>query len=184
MGAPKGWKKFNKINMYVIDKDITKIKILKENGEYIGETMVDTEDVSKLMKRKWVIDGYGYITSTDSINSRVRLNRFILDAQRGEYVDHINHGITDNRKCNLRKCTNAQNGRNRKLSCNNKSGVSGVYWSEEKQRWKSQIHVNYKKIHLGNFVNKEDAIKARLKAEDDYFGDFSYRRSLEISSLQ
>lgn len=32
--------------------------------------------------------------------------------------------------------------------------------------------VNYKRLFLGYFINKQDAIKARKKAETKYFGEF------------
>ena len=37
--------------------------------------------------------------------------------------------------------------------------------------------INYKKINLGAFDNKDDAIKARKEAEKKYFGEWSYDNS-------
>ena len=39
---------------------------------------------------------------------------------------------------------------------------------------------NQKTYHLGRFVNKEDAIVARLKAEKEYFGEFAPQRDLFV----
>ena len=38
--------------------------------------------------------------------------------------------------------------------------------------------VNGKNIYLGVFVNKEDAIKTRLNAEQKYFGEFAPQQHL------
>lgn len=38
--------------------------------------------------------------------------------------------------------------------------------------------LNRKTIYLGVFNNKEDAIKARLQAENKYFGEFAPQRRL------
>ncbi|GAH20073.1 unnamed protein product, partial [marine sediment metagenome] len=43
-------------------------------------------------------------------------------------IDHINRDGLDNRKCNLRPCTNSQNQKNSKLRKDNKSGLRGVRW--------------------------------------------------------
>ena len=58
---------------------------------------------------------------------------------------------------------------NRKPNRNNKSGYKGVYWSKSKQRWEAKIGFRGKSISLGSFPNKEDAIAARLEAEDEYY---------------
>ena len=58
---------------------------------------------------------------------------------------------------------------NTKLPSNNTSGVRGVYWDKKRQIWESYIGLKRKKIRLGYFKNKEDAIKARKMAEERYF---------------
>lgn len=45
-------------------------------------------------------------------------------------------------------------------------------------KWKATIKVNKKKVHLGTFVSKEDAIIARLKAEKKYYGEFAPQKDL------
>ena len=54
----------------------------------------------------------------------------------------------------------------------------GVNWERRRNKWRSRIVVDEKEIYLGTFQNKEDAIKARLKAEAKYYGEFAPQRHL------
>ena len=58
---------------------------------------------------------------------------------------------------------------NLKISKNNTSGKTGVTFNKRKQKWFAYITLKGNRIFLGYFENKEDAIKARLKAEEEYF---------------
>lgn len=86
----------------------------------------------------------------------------------GMEIDHKNGDGTDNRICNLRIVTRAENGKNIKKKSNNTSGFNGVSWSREKCKWSAQITVNGKVMSLGRFKNINDAIEAREKANDKY----------------
>ncbi|MGI6068917.1 MAG: AP2 domain-containing protein [Blautia sp.] len=70
---------------------------------------------------------------------------------------------------NCRWVTNEIQARNRKMFKNSKSGISGVSWREDMQKWTAKIGVDKKEIFLGNYENKEDAIKARQDAEKKYW---------------
>jgi hypothetical protein len=54
----------------------------------------------------------------------VPLARFVMNAQKGQIVDHQNRDPLDNRRCNLRFVTKRQNNLNKK--CNNDTGFFGV----------------------------------------------------------
>jgi len=58
---------------------------------------------------------------------------------------------------------------NKKVGINNTSGYKGVCWVKQSKKWKAYITFQGQRVNLGNFENKQDAIKARLKAEDEYF---------------
>ncbi len=77
-------------------------------------------------------------------------------------IDHINGQKDDNRIKNLRIVTKKGNGRNRQLSANNTSGISGVHWCRTARRWIAKIG---KSQYVGAFVEKQDAIAARKAAE-------------------
>lgn len=107
--------------------------------------------------------------------SNIYLHRIIMNPKHNEYIDHINHKPYDNRKSNLRICTQSQNMQNRNLQSNNNSGNTGVYWNETNQKWYAEIKINKQHIYLGCFLDKESAINARRNAEIKYFGEYRYK---------
>ena len=63
-------------------------------------------------------------------------------------------------------------------SIRNKSGVVGVSWNKKRNNWKASLIFNGKENYLGNFKNKDDAIKARLLAEVKYYGEHAPQKHL------
>lgn len=70
-----------------------------------------------------------------------------------KYVDHINQCRKDTRMENLRWVNCTQNNLNFSISGRNKSGVKGVYKSENGKKWLACISDKRKTIHLGTFDN-------------------------------
>ena len=70
------------------------------------------------------------------------------------------------------------NARNRVTPSNSTSGIKGVSWRKRNQKWRAYITVNHKRIELGEYENKEDAITARQKAEEKYFGDWALKEEV------
>ena len=96
----------------------------------------------------------------------------------GKYYDHADRNPFNNRRYNLRQATSSQNSANRSMLKRNKYGFIGIYWEEKRNKWKAAIGVENKSINLGRFTNKDDAIRARLRAEKEYFGDFAPQKHL------
>ena len=90
-----------------------------------------------------------------------------------KHLDHINRVTSDNRIANLREATNVQNGRNRKVSGNNRSGATGVRFHNGDGVWRAYIGMDGRNIHLGNFKDKDAAIAARDAAERELYAEFS-----------
>ena len=55
---------------------------------------------------------------------------------------------------------------------NNTSGTRGVYYNKKSQKWHASICFKRKRIFLGSFFKKEDAIAARKEAEKNIYGKF------------
>jgi len=138
---------------------------------------VDLDDFEKVRKYCWNTSAYGYVVGRINGNL-VPLHRLIMDAKDGEYVDHINHSLLDNRKSNLRIVSMSQNEQNKRIQSNNTSGVTGVYWNRRRSKWHSRIQVFRKPINLGYYDRFEDAVAVRKAAEEKYFGEYSYDNSM------
>lgn len=136
------------------------------------EFYFDLEDYELIKDICWNLHD-NYIEGKDIEGKVVKQHRVIMNAKEGEYVDHINHDTRDNRKCNLRICTNQENCMNRSTPKNNTSGKSGVSWREDMGKWRVRIWKDYKTYTIGHYDTKEEAIKARIDAEKEYFGEFA-----------
>ena len=86
----------------------------------------------------------------------------------GMEIDHIDRDPTNNRIANLRIVTVSENHINRKDQLHS-SRFRNVCWNKVTQKWEAKVKRNYKTIHLGLFVEEEEANKAVLawKAEHD-----------------
>ena len=141
----------------------------------------DLEDYDKIKNYCWYKDKDGYIVNkTDE--KIIRMHRIVLSANDDQVVDHINHHREDNRKCNIRLCTIKENNRNTGIRKNNTSGQTGITYDKKYGCWRASITVDYKTIYLGSFSSEEKAIDARLKAEQEYFGEYAYSSSSKLAN--
>jgi len=88
-------------------------------------------------------------------------------------IDHINGNPLDNRIENLRECNQSQNNWNQGIKITNKSGHKGISWYVRDKRWVAKLNVCGKSHIVGNFVNKDDAIKAMEKARIELHKEFA-----------
>lgn len=97
---------------------------------------------------------------------------------KDKIVDHINRNTYDCTENNLRICSPSENAKNTSTHKNNTSGVSGVCYNKRENKWIARIGYNYKRINLGRFDTKEEAIKTRLIAEKEYYGEYAPQKEL------
>lgn len=144
------------------------IKLYDSNANPIAETIIDIDDVSKVISYKWCLDKNNYVK-----NSKQEYLHRVIMGEHTLFIDHINGNTLDNRKSNLRVCSNADNLKNRvKLPKNNTSGVIGIYFRKDRNKWCAELKSNGITYRFGSFDTKEEAIEARLKGELAYFGEY------------
>jgi hypothetical protein len=138
---------------------------------------VDDEDYEWLNQWKWHANVHGLTwyavrgVGPSSSQLNIKMHRLIMNAPEDMEVDHINGNGWDNRRENLRLCTNLQNQWNRPKQRNNTTGYKGVKRSRGKFR--ATIQFRKKDIHLGHFSTAEQAARAYDKKARELFGEFA-----------
>lgn len=141
-------------------------------------TKVDDDDYEKFAIYRWYADtsrsseirAVRSVYITKGKVRRITLSRVIMNVSNEFKVDHINGNTLDNRKCNLRICTQAQNTRNRIKPKVNTSGYKGVSKQTKGKKWIARVA----NIYLGLFDNPEDAAIAYDKKAKELFGEFAH----------
>ncbi len=149
--------------------------IFIENGDELiiktksgSKIIADLEDYKKLSKYSWCISKTGYAVCNTG-KKVVRMHRYILDAEPGKVIDHINHNKLDNRKKNLRICSQQENLRNVKPCKTSQTGEVGIRITKG-GKFNARITHNKKEIHIGNFETLSEAVAARIEAEKKFHG--------------
>lgn len=137
------------------------------------KVIIDDEDWEKVSKYTWKkYPSCRYVQA--SINGKTTsISRFVMEAAYGTTIDHINGDRLDNRKCNLRFCTQAFNLKNRKPNKNGKSKYKGVIVLPN-NRYRAKINSDNKRYDLGVYDNEHDAVIAYNSAAKVLHGDFVY----------
>lgn len=136
-------------------------------------TTVDAADYAQLSRHRWYLSAYGYAARNRKAEdgpgpNTVWMHREILGMRGVGLVDHINQDRLDNRRSNLRPATKRLNALNAKRRRDNSSGAHGVRWHKAARKWTAEIYVRGRSIYLGLFDTIEEAISARLAAEEQH----------------
>lgn len=83
------------------------------------------------------------------------------------HIDHVDGCRSNNKLANLRDVTPAENHKNVRRKVTNTSGITGVT-KVRGGKWLAYIRVNYKRMDLGRFASKEEAVSRRKAAERVY----------------
>ena len=96
------------------------------------------------------------------------------------HIDHVNGLEGDNRWCNLREATNSENMLNRKMNKNNKTGVKGVSFDNQTQRWSVQVYYK-KKNYKKRFDDFEVACEFAEFLREELHGEYARFEQLKIT---
>jgi hypothetical protein len=146
-------------------------------------TLVDNEDYEILKNFIWCADkvrGRWYATRgiwdpLTKTTKKLRMHQVIMQkkyTKKRPYTDHINRDTLDNRRSNLRVCTNSENMRNCKKS-HNTSGYIGVSRDKARKKWLAQITFHREHIFIGRFDDIIEAAQAVDKKARELFGEYA-----------
>ena len=161
------------------------------NYEILNFGNVRNINTGKILKQSINTSGYKSVNIISDVNGKFFLKRvhrlvaemFILNQNNKKSVDHIDNDKANNNVNNLRWVTPQENSSNRTSNINNSSGFKGVGF--EQNKWRAQITYNKKKLHLGYFDNKIDAIKARINKSKELFGEYMNKcENIDIEELE
>lgn len=149
------------------------IRIIHLTRGYV--TVVDEWNYNWLSQFNWTLHGEGYAVSSTPPFRSMLMHRLITMAQKGQVCDHENLDRLYNRESNLRICGYTQNARNssKKRPYQKFKGVFKQCGINPGNKYRAQIVVDYKAIHLGTFLNDVDAAIAYNNAATKYFGEFA-----------
>jgi len=150
-----------------IDKDKSKYEHPLYANYYAEK---DTENMYNSKTKRRLLGSthpLGYIHFTLVFNDKkipIDLHRFKWECMHGRVIpdqhqiDHIDGNRLNNNIDNLRIVSNQQNQWNH-------TKAKGYSRDKVKQKWRSHINVNSKKIHLGYYTEEEEARQAYLDAK-------------------
>lgn len=104
---------------------------------------------------------------------RVSYEMCIGPIPEGMVIDHICHNTSCVNPLHLRTATRSQNQFNQLLSKSSTSGLKGVSWRKDRNRWEAVIKANGKRYRLGYFKDAEVAHQAYCAASKRLHGEFS-----------
>lgn len=114
-------------------------------------------------KKSGSMDGHGYLQV--KVFGVLMLSHRLIFLMREGYlpgeIDHSDGEPQNNAPCNMAGVTHKKNMQNQKLRADNKSGLMGVFWYSEKQKWLVKIGGS----HVGYFGSLFDACCSRKSAE-------------------
>lgn len=157
---------------------IDEIDMDETHSVNIGSSVIWSGRVADL---SWGLDHdlarSGYVTAvtprsfTDAPKKRMRLHRLIMNARKGDIVDHRDTNRLNNLRSNLRFASFTQNSVNRSRNRSQRAMFKGIY--AQGNRWGARLQINKKSVHLGAFGTQEKAARAYDKAALAAWGEFA-----------
>lgn len=167
------------LNDYKIKGKDVYFRIYNQKNEYVTDFVVDFEDIEKVKYHKWRLSHNHVVTGQPAKRMQRDLSHIVLGIPKDQdstVVDHIDGNPLNNRKENLRICTQSENVRNKAFVSTNTSGFIGVTYNKSRNRFEPEIRVGYNRCHLGRYRTLQEAVYARYVAEEICFGEYVNER--------
>lgn len=147
------------------------VKVPLTRGKF---AVINSDDLELVMGFKWHITNLGYARTDFWKPQRgyIFMHRLIMPCPQGLQVDHINGDRLDNRRENLRICTQAQNVAARlKTKNQTHSKYKGI--KRIRTKWSAVLRHRDKDIYLGMYDNELSAAKAYDAKALEIHGEFA-----------
>lgn len=144
-------------NTLIKHQDYSEIEIQRQ-----GKTLyclIDNEDIDKIINHSWWATSKNYVYCKTKCKN-IAIHRFLMNPPQNMQIDHINHNPLDNRKTNLRICTQIQNLKNRVFK-NDKRIQIEKYESKKNKgiTWYLSIFYNRQRHYIGKYKSYDEAFK-------------------------
>lgn len=169
----------NDLNDYTIIGEEVYFNLYNQQNLKIGEFIIDLDDIEKVKYHKWRVSHKHVVTGVPAQHNQRDLSWIILNLAPEEIavnhlvIDHIDGNGFNNKKSNLRICTQSQNVLNKSFMSNNILGFIGVSFRKDRERYDPEIRLNSIRCHLGYTKTLEEAVYKRYYAEQLLFKDFT-----------
>lgn len=137
---------------------------------------LDDADYDRSTDFHWhkTLNGYAAGSVVEQgVRKRVYLHRWLMNAQPGQLVDHIDGNKLNNRRSNLRLVTRSQNQANRRRNRTSRSRYKGVTWHKRRRLWMARIQVRGRRITIGYYADPLHAAYEYDAFARNYFGEYA-----------
>lgn len=148
------------------------------SGEYgIGydskgnEFYFDISDYDLIRDYTWRVNNKGYVVAIIG-NKEIKMHRLITNCNNDVFIDHIHGNRNDNRRSELRVCTQEDNAKNRRINNNNTTGAKGITILPS-GKYFARIQCNGDRITIGTFDTIKEAADAYDKKAIELFGEYA-----------
>jgi hypothetical protein len=147
--------------------------------------IVDAADYEVLNRYRWCVSGKGsraYAVRCHK-GTHISMHRFLMKPPKGMVVDHINGNGLDNRRSNLRICTQQQNLYNSRPK-GKSSRFKGPCWDKSRQKWIVIIRYEGRNMQIGRFDDEVEAARAYDRKAYELFGEYAWLNFPEEFGLE